>query len=206
METFSLEEKELRAIPEGLDSVFEGLQGVEGNSVCWPSSEARSKDQQAQDTWRKVKWSESRSVVSHSLRPHRLYSPWNSPGQNTGVGRLSLLQGMFPTQGSNPGLSHCRQILYQLSQKGSPEDTQCSIHPVFGSIERTPEPRKLSNSSNEAWWGRDWFIIAVAYGVMKSRTRLSRLHFHFSLSCIGEGNGNPLQCSCLENPRDGGAW
>ena len=33
-----------------------------------------------------------------------------------------------------------------------------------------------------------------------------RLHFHFSLSCIGEGNGNPLQCSCLENPRHGGAW
>ena len=33
-----------------------------------------------------------------------------------------------------------------------------------------------------------------------------RLHFHFSLSCIGEGNGNPLQCSCLESPRDGGAW
>ena len=33
-----------------------------------------------------------------------------------------------------------------------------------------------------------------------------RLHFHFSLSCIGERNGNPLQCSCLENPRDGGAW
>ena len=33
-----------------------------------------------------------------------------------------------------------------------------------------------------------------------------RLHFHFSLSCIGEGNGNPPQCSCLENPRDGGAW
>ena len=33
-----------------------------------------------------------------------------------------------------------------------------------------------------------------------------RLHFHFSLSCIGEGNGNPLQCSCLENPMDGGAW
>ena len=33
-----------------------------------------------------------------------------------------------------------------------------------------------------------------------------QLHFHFSLSCTGEGNGNPLQCSCLENPRDGGAW
>ena len=41
---------------------------------------------------------------------------------------------------------------------------------------------------------------------MKSRTLTERLHFHFSLSCIGEGNGNPLQCSCLENPRDGRAW
>ena len=41
-------------------------------------------------------------------------------GQNTGVGSLSFLQGAFPTQGSNPGLPHCRQILYQLSHKGSP--------------------------------------------------------------------------------------
>ena len=51
--------------------------------------------------------SESRSVVSHSLRPPGLYSPWNSPGQNTGVGSLSLFQGIFPTQGSNPGLPQC---------------------------------------------------------------------------------------------------
>ena len=63
--------------------------------------------------------SESCSVVSDSLRPHGLYSLWNSPGQNTGVGSLSLLQGIFPTQGLNPGLLHCRQILYQLSHKGS---------------------------------------------------------------------------------------
>ena len=48
--------------------------------------------------------SESRSVVPDSLRPHGLYSPRDSPGQNTGVGSLSLLQGIFPTQGSNPGL------------------------------------------------------------------------------------------------------
>ena len=47
------------------------------------------------------------------------YSPWNSPGQNTGVGSLSLLQGIFPTQGSYPGLPHCRWLLYQLSHKGS---------------------------------------------------------------------------------------
>ena len=54
---------------------------------------------------------------SHSVVP-RLYSPWNSPDQNTGVGSLSLLQGIFQTQELNPGLLHCRQILYQLSHKG----------------------------------------------------------------------------------------
>ena len=64
--------------------------------------------------------SESGSAVSNSLRPHRLCSPWNSPGQNTGVGSISLLQGIFPTQGWNPGLPHCGWILYQLSPQGSP--------------------------------------------------------------------------------------
>ena len=49
-----------------------------------------------------------------------LYSPWNSPGQNTGVDSLSLLHGIFPTQGLNLGLLHCRQILYQLSHQESP--------------------------------------------------------------------------------------
>ena len=49
---------------------------------------------------------------------------------------------------------------------------------------------------------------AAVHGVTKSWTRLSDVTFtfHFPLSCIGEGNGNPLQCSCLENPRDRGAW
>ena len=55
-----------------------------------------------------VKESESRSVVSDSLQPHGLYSPWSSPGQNTEVGSLSLLQGIFPTQGLKPGLPQCR--------------------------------------------------------------------------------------------------
>ena len=64
--------------------------------------------------------SESRSVVSSSLQHNGLYCPWNSLGQNNGVSSLSLLQGIFPTQVSNPGLPHCRRILYQLSHKGSP--------------------------------------------------------------------------------------
>ena len=58
-------------------------------------------------------------VISDSLRHHELYSSWNSPGQNTGVGSLSLLQEIFPTEGPNPGLPHCRWILYQRSHKGS---------------------------------------------------------------------------------------
>ena len=60
------------------------------------------------------------SVMPDSLRPHRLYSPWNSPGQNIRVGCLSLLHEIFQTQGSNPGLPHCRQFLYLLSHQGSP--------------------------------------------------------------------------------------
>ena len=69
------------------------------------------------DPEKSVSWSESEShsVVSDSLWPHGLYSPGNSPGQDTGVGSLSLLQGVFPTQEWNQGLLYCRQILYQLS-------------------------------------------------------------------------------------------
>ena len=63
--------------------------------------------------------SESQLVMSDSLRPHGLYSPWNSLGQNTRVGSLSLLQRIFLTQESNQGLLHGRQILYQLSYQGS---------------------------------------------------------------------------------------
>ena len=73
----------------------------------------------------KEKWKCSCSVVSNSLWPHglqptRLLCPRDSPGKNTGVGCHALLWGIFPTQGSNPGLPHCRQILYCLSHQGSP--------------------------------------------------------------------------------------
>ena len=58
-----------------------------------------------------------------------LYSPWNSVGQNTGVGSCSLLQGILPTQWSNSGLPHCRWILYQLSHQGSPRIWQWVAYP-----------------------------------------------------------------------------
>ena len=70
--------------------------------------------------------SESRSVVPNSLRRHvaKFHSSWNSPGQNTGVGSCSRLQGIFPNQGLNPSLPHCRQIPYQLSHQGSPPNNK----------------------------------------------------------------------------------
>ena len=65
-----------------------------------------------------------------TLQPHGLHSPWNLPGQNTGVGSLSLLQGIFPTQGLKPCLLHCRRILYQLSHQGSPKILECAAYPL----------------------------------------------------------------------------
>ena len=85
-----------------------------------------------------VKWrpeniwvSENHSVMSDSLRHHGLYGPWNSPGLNTGVGSCFLLQGIFPTQGSNPHLPHCRRILYQLSHQGSLRQAYLILHRIF---------------------------------------------------------------------------
>ena len=64
-----------------------------------------------------------------------------------------------------------------------------------------PTPVLLPGKSH----GRRSLVGCSPWGCEESGTT-ERLHFHFSLSCIEEGNGNPLQCSCLENPRDGGAW
>ena len=84
------------------------------------------------------------TVLSDSLWPHGLCSPWNSPGQNIGVGSLSFLQGIFPNQGSNPGLPHSRQVLYQPSHKGSPRILEWVACP-FSS--RSSQPRKRTGVS-----------------------------------------------------------
>ena len=81
---------------------------------------------------------------------------------------------------------------------------------ICNSQHNLPEKAMAPHSSTLAWKNtidRGAWQAAV-HGVMKSRTRLGdfTFTFHFPLSCIGEGNGNPLQCSCLENPRYGGAW
>ena len=78
--------------------------------------------------------------MSQSLWSHGLYSPWNFPGQNTGVDIWSLLQGIFPTQGSHSGLPHCRWIRYQLSHKGSPRIVEWVPYP-FSSKSSLPRNR-----------------------------------------------------------------
>ena len=103
--------------------------------------------------------------MSNSLQANGLYSPWNSPGQNTGVGSLSLLQGVFPTQGLNPGLPHCRQILYQLSHRGSPRILEWVAYP-FSS--RSSWPRNGTGVSCIA--GRfftNWAIREAKVSVVK---------------------------------------
>ena len=103
----------------------------------------------------------SRSVVPDSLRPHglqptRLLCPWDFPG--TGVGCHFLLQGIFPTQGSNPGILHCRQILYWLSYKGSPitvnisSNYNCSTRSMIN--DRVEE--RLSWKSGYGLMSRTW--------------------------------------------------
>ena len=96
----------------------------------------------------KGKWRESLSVLANSLQSHGPYSPWDSPGQNTGVSSLSLLQGIFPTQGSNWDILHCQQILYQLSHQGSPRILEWVAYP-------------FSRGSSQP---RDWTRVACIAG------------------------------------------
>ena len=123
-------------------------------------------------------------VAQSCPTPCNLYSPWNSPGQNTGVGSRSLHQGIFPTQGSNPGLPHFRQILYQLNHKGSPKSLGRALI-LYGPsqvalVVKNP-PANAEDTRN----------MGLIPGLGRSP---------------GGGSGNPLQCSFLENPMDRGAW
>ena len=126
----------------------------------------------------------SDSLRPHRLGPTRLLCPWDFPGNSTGVDCHFLLQGIFPTQGSNPGLPHCRQTLYRLSHQGSPIRTKVKLklRLLVG---------RLPYSSD----GKESACNAGDLGMTPGSGRSPE-----------EGNGNPLQCSCLENSMDRGAW
>ena len=109
--------------PSGLQSM--GSQGSGMTSRLNHHHHHPSRDDETKWKWKSLTcvW------VSDTLWSHGLYSSWNSLGQNTGVGSLSLLQGIFPTQGWNPGLPLCRQIFYQLSNQGSPRILEWVAYP-----------------------------------------------------------------------------
>ena len=91
-----------------------------------------------------VSWVNTGWSSPDSLQPRELYNPWNSQGQNNGVDSCSLLQEIFPTQGSNPSLPHCRWILYQLSHKGSPRILEWVAYPFSN---RSFQPRNRAGVS-----------------------------------------------------------
>ena len=126
--------------------------------------------------------------MSNSLQPHGL-SSWKSPGQNTGVGSLSLLQGIFPTQKPNRGLLHHRQILYQLSyvlllslfytsQNGGSEKLS-NLSKVTGEGNGTPPQYSCLENPMD---GRAWK--AAVHGVAESWTRLSNFTFTFHFHAL----------------------
>ena len=122
--------------------IVDHRQGNLGNSLV-------NRNRSENKTWRPYNLihtseSESRSVVSDSLQPHGLYSPWNSPGQNTGEGSLFILQRIIPAQRPNPGLPYCRWLLYQLSQQASPRKLEWVAYP-FSS--RSSRPRNRTRVS-----------------------------------------------------------
>ena len=128
---------------------------------------------------------ESHPVVSDSLWPHGLYSPWNSPGQNTGVGSLSLFQGIFPTQGLNPGLPHCRQILYQLSHQGNPRILEWVAY-LFSSGSSPPRNR-TGISSIAGGFFTNWAMREDPRPCLTSGINtISYCYFYVNCSSLGE--------------------
>ena len=111
---------------------------------------------------KKAKVAQSRLTLCNPMGcmcPTRLLCPWHSPGKNTEVGSHSILEGIFPTKGSNPGLPHCRQILHHLSHLGSPtqkpfpiwwQGHQQKIQPAFyqDDIQQLGGEKKISYHSN----------------------------------------------------------
>ena len=96
------------------------------------------------------------TLQPHGLYPTRLLCPWDSPGKNTRVGSLSLFQGIFPIQGSNPGLLHCRRILYSLNHQGSPGMLEWVADPFSRGSSPTQE-------SNRGLLHCRWILYQLSY-------------------------------------------
>ena len=124
--------------------------------------------------------------------------------KNMGVACHALLQGIFPTQGSNPGLLHCRRILYHLSHQGSPRILEWVTYPFFRGSSQPRDWTRVSSIAGgflTSWATREAPKTEYILSIMNYSELKKHLVRHY-----GEGNGNPLQYSWLDNPMDRGAW
>ena len=129
--------------------------------------------------------------MSDSFQPHGLNSPGNSPVQNNGMGNLSLFQGSFPTQRSNPGLSYCRQILYHLSHKGSPRILEWVASPF--SSESSP-PRNRTGVYRIA--GRffiNWAIREAQWTYLQNQNRVIEVENKLMVTRMGKWGRDKLR-------------
>ena len=150
--------------------ITEPTQGLNSCLLHWQAGSLSLNHQGSPLLMYEVKWSESRSVMYDSFRLH-------SPGQNIGVGICSLLQGIFPTQGSNPGLPHYRQILYQLRHQGSPRILEWVGYP-FSS--RSPRSK---NSARVSFIAGALFISQASKGSPFLSTLVTNAVFHSNFMC-----------------------
>ena len=151
--------------------------------------------------WRTLYAVLSHSVMSDSLQPHglppaRLLCPWNSPGKNTEVGSLSLLQGIFPTQGWNSGLLNYRRILYHLSPQGSSRILEWVAHPFSRGYSQPRNPTRISYIA-----GRFFTSWATTEARKTLCTGLKRKGIHFHRTPCGlvrkAGAFGIVICCCL---------
>ena len=127
-----------------------GKFGMRHNSITVKSfyNHCKSSALNTRQWWILSQWIVKVPQLCLTLRPHGLYCPWNSSGQNTRVGSLSLLQGIFPTQQLIPGLPPCRWILYQLIHKGNPRILEWVAYPFI----------------RESFWRRNWTRVSCIAG------------------------------------------
>ena len=138
------------------------------------------------------KWKWSCSVMSGSLQPHGPYSPWNSPGQNARVDNLSLLQVGLPMQGSNPGLPHCRRILYHHYQKGGAIDAFGVTFFFFSPLISQASLHRQMQKHFSVWY----YIFPLIYGNLTSR-----IYFKLLASPLFFGYRWKLETECETHQR-----
>ena len=126
-----------------------------------------------------LNWTEKVKIIQLCLTLATPQTVWNSPGKNTGVGSHFLLQGIFPTQGSNPGLLHCKQILYHLSHQGSPPSNLEGLIP----------PRSSMNLIMHITSPNAFLTPRNGTGGIWSKKQYLKLEAYVSQRCCQEKNG-----------------